>query len=178
MEKHAVVRTDLLAGTDVRSELVTMRYQDSGGKEADIDNGNIVAILPANQKGKLDVAVATDIPSGLTTELPTIALVATPEVMYDDFKQNLTDFVNEAGKNQRGYILRSGAIFSVTAEAIDGISTVEESALDALYIKEGTTKLTVTAGGDSAGAVYKTPFAHILGVEYGNGLTYYVIKVA
>ena len=43
--KHAVVRTDLMAGTDVRSKLVSIEYLGADGNtHTSIDNINIVKV--------------------------------------------------------------------------------------------------------------------------------------
>lgn len=53
-------------------------------------------------------------------DLNDCAIVAAPEVMYDERKKNLDEFINEAGKATRGYIPRSRNVFSVTKEGFVG----------------------------------------------------------
>lgn len=124
--KHAVVRTDLLAGTDVRSELASVRYQgvNSTTNETEyyeIDNGCFLKL------GDLE----TDSRTVFKGEEPTasdaltdVVLVCNPEVMYDERLNSLDDYYNEAGKIVRGYRLHENDIFSVTAEALDGTPAV------------------------------------------------------
>ena len=38
--RHGIIRTDLMMGTDVGTHLVSVRFYDNSGAEADIDNGN------------------------------------------------------------------------------------------------------------------------------------------
>ena len=124
--KHAVVRTDLLAGTDVRSELASVRYQgvnsDTNQPEYyDIDNGCFLKL------GDLETGSRTvfkgEAPTA-TSKLNEVVLVCSPEVMYDERLNSLDDFYNEAGKIARGYRLHENDIFSVTAAALDGTPAV------------------------------------------------------
>ena len=114
--KHAVVRTDLLAGTDVRSELISVRYQPDG-EMAEIDNGNIVKLDGLEDGSR---TVYKGVAPEASTPLTDVVLIASPEVMYDERKKNLDLYFNEAGKISRGYQLTNPGGFSVTAEAFDG----------------------------------------------------------
>ena len=113
---HAVVRTDKLAGTKVRSELVSVRYQQNG-EVASIDNGNIVKL------GNLEDGVR-EVYQGFTpSETDTISdivLIASPEKIYNNRVHGLDAFTNADGAIARGYRLHEHDIFSVTADALDG----------------------------------------------------------
>lgn len=113
---YAIVRTDKMTGTDVRSELVSVRYQASS-KNAAIENGN-VALLGALEADSREVYVATA--PAANSPIAQIVLIATPEVMYDHY--DLTLFRNEEGTIARGYRLHEHDIFSVTAEALAAAS--------------------------------------------------------
>lgn len=165
-EIHAVVRTDLMTGTDVAADLRSVRYMASGDTETDIDNGCVVkldGLMDGEREIFKGVTPAAD------TDLGDVVLVATPEVMYDQRKQNLTDFYNEAGRPCRGYILHKNDMFSVTADALDGtpeVGNVVELQADVKM------KVVASATGGS------TTVGKIVAVETVGRYTYYVILVA
>ena len=163
---HGVVRTDLLAGTDVRSQLVSVRYQPSD-TATDIDNGNVVLI------GDLEDGSRTVHKGGTpaaNSDLGAIALVASPEVMYDDRKKALEDYYNEAGKISRGYFLHKEDIFSVTIDALDAASTPEVG--NVVELQAGT-KLKVVSSATSG----STTVGEIIDINVVGRLTFYVVKV-
>lgn len=157
---HAVVRTDLLIGTDARSELVSVRYQPSG-EMTEIDNGNLVT-LGNLEEGSRTVYVGETPASGDT--LADVVLIATPEIVYDERKYGLENFYNEKGTIARGYRLHEHDIFSVTEEAFD--STPELGKMVA--IDNGVTTLKVV---DSDG------FGAIIDKNVVGRYTYWVIEV-
>lgn len=166
MTKHAVVRTDAMAGTDVRSHLVSLVYAGADGAGAkEIDNGNVLK-LGAFVEGLADVYSATT-PTA-DTKLSQVVLVAAPEVMYDERLKNLDDFVNEAGKVVRGYRLASGDVFGVTAEALTGTPKV-----GSIVELAASTKLKVVNAA-TAGA---TTVGKIIAIEAVGRHTYNVIAV-
>ena len=163
--KHAVVRTDLMAATDVRSNLVSLKFLGNNGKTpTEIDNGNVVKLGDLID-GKRELYAAT-VPA-TDSKLSEVVLVASVEIMYDALKQNLDEFVNEAGKNIRGYRFVSGDVFSVTAEAFDG--TPKKGS-----IVELTAGTKLSAVDSATGA---TVIGKIKDVEIAGRYTYYVIKV-
>lgn len=113
MAKHCVVRTDLMAGTKNPDQLVSLRFYSRENLAA-VDNG-IIAELEGYEDGQREVFKAKAATS--SSNLADCVLIATPEVMYEDRKKNLEDFVNEAGKIARGYRLVDRNMFSATAEA-------------------------------------------------------------
>lgn len=161
MAKHAVVRTDKMAGTDVRSYLASVIYYGVDGKtETEIENGNIVE-LGDLVGGEREVYTAKA-PTGTFDETK-MALVANPEVMYEEDKRDLADYYNEAGKIIRVYKVHVGDIFSVTEEAFDG--KVE---LDAFVdTKAGSTKLASAESGK----------LKVIDIENVGKYKYYVIQV-
>lgn len=167
---HGVVRTDLLAGTDVRSELVSVRYQPvSSNKnvETDIDNGNVVLL------GDLEAGSRT-VYKGLTpaanSDITKIALIASPEVLYDEHVHALDNFYNEAGKIARGYRLHENDIFSVTKDALDGKASPAVG--DIVELKAGT-KLNVAASATQGSTVV----GKIIDKNVVGKYTYFVIEV-
>lgn len=165
--KHGVIRTDRMYGTDVGANLVSVKYMGAGTTETAIDNGCVVALdgLMTGQR---------EIYKGVTptanTALGKIALIATPEVMYDERKQNLEDYENEAGVTCRGYILHSNDIFSVTAEVLDAASTI---AIGNVVELQAGVKLKVVASATAS----TTTVGKIIAIEKAGRYTYYVIQV-
>lgn len=169
MAKHAVVRTDLIDGTDVRSKLVSVKYLGADGSTPTaIDNGNVLAVKSL-VSGEREVYVG-EAPEA-DSSIDDIVLIASVETMYDERKKNLDEFENEAGDICRGYRLGHGNIFSVTKEALDGVDAPAVG--DVVELKAGT-KLNVAKSATSGSTVVGT----ILAVEVAGRYTYYVIKVA
>ena len=161
MAKHAVIRTDLMAGTDVRSELVSIKYAT-----ADIDNGNVLAVGDlADGEREIYMGAAPT----ATTSIDNIVIIATPEVRYETEKRNLTDFYNEKGSICRGYRLHKNNNFSVTAEAIDG--TPAKGSI--IELQAGVKLKAVTSLTQGS-----TKVGEVIAVETAGALTYYVVRVA
>lgn len=146
---YAIVRTDLMSGTKQPADLVSVKYQVSNVDTA-IENGN-VALVGALATGEREVYLATT--PAADSALNDIVLIATPELNYDERLKNLNQFRNEAGEIARGYRLRSGNIFSVTAEAL----TATTPAVDNIVELQADTKLKVvsslTSGSTKVGTV-------------------------
>ena len=172
---YGVVRTDNLAGTDVRSMLVSIKYivtTGSGASAVDtetaIENGNVLKVGPLIN-GEREIYKGTAPAAGDNIE--DIVLVATPELMYDERKHNLDEFINEAGRPARGYKLHTGDVFSVTKEALDG--KAKPAVGDKVELKAGT-KLNVAASATSG----STQVGTIIAVDVVGRYTYYAIRVA
>lgn len=118
--------------------------------------------------GEREVYVGSDVTAKDT--LGNVALIAAPEVPYDERIKNLDEFINEAGKNVRGYRLHSGDIFSVTKEALAGLDAPAKGNI--VELAAGN-KLSVAASA-TAGS---TAVGKIIDVETVGRYTYYVIKV-
>lgn len=163
--KHAVIRTDAMAGTDVRDQLISVKYMGSDGDTATaIDNGNIVKV-GGLVDGERNIFVGSAPADGDT--IKDLAVIASEEIDYEHNHANLEDFQNEAGATCRGYRLHSGSIFSVTAEAIEGTKTVGDS----VEISAGSTKLN-TVGTATAASIGK-----LIAIETASRFTYYVIQI-
>ncbi len=161
---YAVVRTDLLAGTDVRADLVSFKYFDGEDNGAEIENGNVVK-LDGLMEGERELYKAVD-PTA-DTGINDIVLVAGVEMDYDERIRNLDQFINKAGAPVRGYRFRSGNIFSVTAEAFNGDTAPAVG--DPVKVGAGT-KLFLSGDGTEIGTVIE--------VATAGRYTYYAIKVA
>ena len=165
---NAVVRTDKMFGTDNRAGLVSVRYQTGENEYAEIQNGNVLLLngLEAGSREVYKGAVPT-----ANSALADVVLVASPEVMYDERKRNLDDFINEKGSICRGYHLHAGDIFSVTKEALAG---AESPAVGNVVELMAGTKLNV-AGSLTPSS---TKVGEIIDINVVGRYTYYVIEVA
>lgn len=159
---YTVIRTDLLSGTDVASDLVSLRVYDSSDNPIEVENGTIVE-LKGYEDGQHEVMKAVLATSA--SKIEDCAIVATEEVFYDERKKNLDEFINEAGTIARGYIPRSRNMYSIT--------------------KDGFVGGTVPAKGDEVGIgangkidASGTGYGTIMAVEVAGRYTYYVIKIA
>ena len=157
---YTVIRTDLMSGTKQPADLVSLRfYKDE--KMAEVENGVIVK-LGELEEGEREVRKATA--ATADDDLGDCALVAGVEVMYDERKRNLDDFINAEGKATRGYILRSNNIFGITKEGFVG-GTVPA--------KGGK----VGIGADGKLDASATGFGECIAVEPAGRYTYYVIQI-
>ena len=165
---YGIVRTDNMYGTDVRAALVSIKYMGTDGSTPTaIENGNVLKV-GALISGEREVYVGGNVAAN--DKATDIVLIASPEVMYDERKKNLDEFINEAGKACRGYRLHSGDIFSVTKDALAGKATPAVG--DVVELAAGT-KLNVaaTATGGS------TAIGSVIDVNVVGRYTYYAIKV-
>lgn len=159
-EKYTVVRTDLMSGTVQSADLVSLRFSD-GSNAAEVENGTIVKLVEL-EDGEREVYKA--IAATSADDIKECALVASEEVMYDERKKNLDEFVNEAGAISRGYLLRRGNVFSVTEEGFVGKTVPAKGG-----------KVGVGANGklDTSG----DNLGICIAVEQTSRYTYYVIKI-
>lgn len=177
MANYAVVRTDNMMGTDVGTYLDSVRYYtvetvdgESVDVETAIENGNVVAVgdlLEGERELHRAVAPARN------TAIKDIGLVASPEVLYDERKRGLHEFINEAGTNVRIYYLHTGDEFGVTAQALEIASGYTPEVGDAVELMAGT-KLKVVATATSG----STQVGKLIAIETAGRYTYYVVRVA
>lgn len=161
---YSVVRTDNMVGTDVRAKLVSVKYILSN-VATDIENGRVLKLdgLMAGQR-----EVFKGVAPAANTPIDQVVLVASPEVMYDERKKSLDQFINVAEKPARGYQLAPGQYFSLTADAFDG--TPE---LGNVVELEAGIKLKTAASATSG----STQVGKIIAVEKAGKYTFYVVKV-
>lgn len=158
---YTVIRTDLMSGTNQPADLVSLRFYNGEDKPAEVENG-VIAKLEGYEDGQREVMKA--VAASADDDLNDCAIVAGVEVMYDERKKNLDEFINEAGKATRGYIPRSRNIFSVTKEGfVDG--TVPEKG-DEVGIGEGGK---IDAAGTGLGVC--------VDIDVAGRYTYYAIKI-
>lgn len=158
---YTVIRTDLMSGTKQPADLVSLRFYDAEGKQAEVENGVIVE-LKGYETGEREVMKAVAATSA--SDLNDCAIVAGVEVMYDERKKNLDEYINEAGKAVRGYIPRSRNLFSITKEGFVGGTVPTKDA-----------EVGIGTGGkiDASG----TGLGKCVDIETAGRYTYYTIKV-
>lgn len=160
---YTVIRTDLLSGTEIASDLVSLRVYDASDNAIAVENGTIVE-LKGYEDGQREVMKAVLATSA--SDVKKCAIVASEEVMYDERKKNLDEFINEAGAICRGYIPRSRNMYSVTKDGFVGGTA--PSAVNAEVGLGANGKL------DAAG----TGYGSVMAIEIAGRYTYYVIKIA
>ena len=112
MAKHNIVRLDNMTGTTVPTQLVSVIVYDKNKKEVEVDNGTLVYVSKERLDDNREVRKAyTEAPTDVTDT--DVALLASPENVYDEREDDLEAFTNEAGSVARAYILNKGDIFAV-----------------------------------------------------------------
>lgn len=158
---YGVVRTDNLSGIIDGARLATVHFYDGNGAAAAIENGNIISLNGLDEPGVYK-AIAPTAQQGLGK----LGLVAGVELFYDRKFKSLDEFINPAGAEVRVYILKSGDVFSVTADAL---SAAPAASTVGVEVQAGT-KLKVATALTNAVAEY-------LGSDVENGYTYYKFRV-
>ena len=157
---YTVFRSDLLSGTDVAADLVSCRVYDSDDNPIAVENGTIVE-LKGYEEGEREVMKA--VLASASSKISDCAIIGSEEVMYDERKRNLDEFINEAGVICRGYIPRSRNMYSVTKEGFVGGTA---PAKDAKLGLGANGKLTTGSG-----------WGTVMAVETAGRYTYYVIRI-
>ena len=168
-DKYAVIRTDLMSGVKQPADLVSVRFYDAAGtsgKEAAVENGVIVELKGylEGENETFEREIFKGIPATAGSDLNACAILAAPEVDYDERKRNLDEYINVAGKNIRGYVPRSRNKFGLTAKGFVG------GAAPAVGGKVG-----IGAGGKLTAS--GTGFGTCVAIENAGRYTYYVIEI-
>ena len=156
---YAVIRTDLMSGTDVAADLVSLRVY-SGNDKIAVENGVIVE-LQGYETGEREVMKAKLATS--SSPIEKCAIVAGVEVMYDEHKKSLDEYINEAGKAIRGYIPRTRNMFSLTAEGFVAAPTAVGD--------------TVGIGANGKLDTSGSGFGTIVAIEQAGKYTFYVVRI-
>ena len=122
----------------------------NGSSPAEIENGMVVKIagtIPGEREVLKVVA-----PEG-SDDVADLWIVTTPEVVADERKKNLSDFVNEAGQIITIDKLMPNDIFSLTAEGLAGTAVAGHNVGLA---SAGGVKLVVDAATSGMGTVIGT----------------------
>lgn len=113
---YGVIRTDKVSGENVFADMLSFRFYN-GATPAAVENGVIVELegLNTNEHEIYKAKAATS-----QSQLQNCAVAAGVELMYDERKRSLDEFINEAGRPVRGYTLRHRNIYSFTKECFVG----------------------------------------------------------
>lgn len=158
---YTVFRSDLLHGTDSGADLVSVRVYDTSDNPIPVENGTIVE-LKEYEEGQREVwkgVLATS-----SSKLSDCVVIGSEELFYDERQKNLDEFINEAGRISRGYILRSRNMFSITKEGFVGENVPEDG---------DTVGIGANGKIDASGSGLGTTQA----VEVAGRYTYYVIRI-
>jgi hypothetical protein len=158
---YTVIRTDNLSGTKQPADLVSLHFYDAKGQAAEVENGVIVKLGDYEDDSR-EVMKATAAKSD--DDLSDCAIVASSEVMYDERKRNLDEFINEAGVEARGYILRSRNLFAVTKDGFVNATVPKKGG--AVGIGEGGK---IDASGTGLGTC--------VDIDVAGRYTYYTIRI-
>ena len=154
---YGIFRSDLMTATKDASKHVFFKIVTTA-----VENGNVLKIgnLVTGERNSYTYATPT-----ATTALTSIAIISTPELMSNERKTNLNEFINEVGTTARAFMFEKGDVFSVTADALTGT----DIAVGNIVELQAGTKLkvvtTLTSGSTKVGTV--------IAIE-GN---YYMIRV-
>lgn len=159
---YTVFRSDLMSGTDVAADLVSLRVYNDADEPIEVENGTIVE-LKGYEDGQREVMKA--VLATADSKMEDCAIVATVEVFYDERKKNLDEYINEKNVICRGYIPRSRNMFSITKDGFVGGS---------VPAKDAEVGIGENGKLDAAG----TGFGTCMAVEIAGRYTYYVIKIA
>ena len=146
---YAVITREAMASEYDGTKRKSAKYYNSDAP-SEIENGMVVKIagtIPGEREVLKVVA-----PTG-SEDVADLWIVTTPEVVADERKKNLSDFVNEAGQIITIDKLMPNDIFSLTAEGLDGTAVAGHKVGLA---SAGGVKLAVAASESGMGTVIGT----------------------
>lgn len=172
---YPIVRLDNMSGTTDPAQLRSVEfctYDSEAGTyaPAEVNNGAVVKLVKLDVNNR-EVWIATAPAKG--DALRNLALVATPELMYDERKHNLDEFTNEAGTIARGYRFVEGNIFSETADGFTIASGYTPAVGAVVELTDGTSKMAIVASGTAS----TTQVGTVVAIETVMGKTYYRVEV-
>ena len=154
-DKYAVITREKMASEFDGTLRVAVKINE------ELQNGSVVVVgdLVAGERE----VFATSAPEADTT-IDEIAILTSPEVVADERKKNLSDFVNPVTKPATADYLVKRDIFSLTAEGFDGTPAVG----NVVELQAGSYKFNAVASATGATVVGKI-------VDFVNGK--YAVKV-
>lgn len=147
---YAVITREAMASEYDGTKRKSAKFYNGSDAPAEIENGMVVKIagtIPGEREVLKVVA-----PEG-TEDVADLWIVTTPEVVADERKKNLSDFVNEAGQIITIDKLMPNDIFSLTAEGLAGTAGAGHNVGLA---SAGGVKLVVDAATSGMGTVIGT----------------------
>ena len=147
---YAVITREAMASEYDGTKRKSAKFYNGSDAPAEIENGMVVKIagtIPGEREVLKVVA-----PEG-SEDVADLWIVTTPEVVADERKKNLSDFVNEAGQIITIDKLMPNDIFSLTAEGLAGTAVAGHKVGLA---SAGGVKLAVAASESGMGTVIGT----------------------
>lgn len=147
---YAVITREAMASEYDGTKRKSAKFYNGSDAPAEIENGMVVKIagtIPGEREVLKVVA-----PEG-SEDVADLWIVTTPEVVADERKKNLSDFVNEAGQIITIDKLMPNDIFSLTAEGLAGTAGAGHNVGLA---SAGGVKLVVDAATSGMGTVIGT----------------------
>ena len=147
---YAVITREAMASEYDGTKRKSAKFYNGSDAPAEIENGMVVKIagtIPGEREVLKVVA-----PEG-NEDVADLWIVTTPEVVADERKKNLSDFVNEAGQIITIDKLMPNDIFSLTAEGLAGTAVAGHKVGLA---SAGGVKLAVAASESGMGTVIGT----------------------
>lgn len=128
---YCVVRTDKPSGEAQMADMLSLRFCTATTNNgtttytpAEVENGVIAELKGLESRGTNPVIYEHEIYRAVaatsSSDMNNCVIICSPELMYDERKHSLDQFINEAGKPARGYIPRSRNIYSWTKEGFVG----------------------------------------------------------
>lgn len=127
--KYCVVRTDKPSGEAQMADMVSVRFYTTSGSgssitytAAEVENGVIAELkgLDPIDQNTNEHEIYRAVAATSSSNMNDCVIICSPELLYDERKKLLDQFINEAGKPARGYIPRSRNIYSWTKEGFVG----------------------------------------------------------
>ena len=147
---YTVITREAMASEYDGTKRKSAKFYNGSDAPAEIENGMVVKIagtIPGEREVLKVVA-----PEG-SEDVADLWIVTTPEVVADERKKNLSDFVNEAGQIITIDKLMPNDIFSLTAEGLAGTASAGHNVGLA---SAGGVKLVVDAATSGMGTVIGT----------------------
>ena len=147
---YTVITREAMASEYDGTKRKSAKFYNGSSDPAEIENGMVVKIagtIPGEREVLKVVA-----PEG-SEDVADLWIVTTPEVVADERKKNISDFVNEAGQIITIDKLMPNDIFSLTAEGLTGTAVAGHKVGLA---SGGGVKLTVAASESGMGTVIGT----------------------
>ena len=147
---YTVITREAMASEYDGTKRKSAKFYNGSDAPAEIENGMVVKIagtIPGEREVLKVVA-----PEG-SEDVADLWIVTTPEVVADERKKNLSDFVNEAGQIITIDKLMPNDIFSLTAEGLAGTAVAGHNVGLA---SAGGVKLVVDAANSGMGTVIGT----------------------
>ena len=147
---YTVITREAMASEYDGTKRKSAKFYNGSDAPAEIENGMVVKIagtIPGEREVLKVVA-----PEG-SEDVADLWIVTTPEVVADERKKNLSDFVNEAGQIITIDKLMPNDIFSLTAEGLAGTAVAGHKVGLA---SAGGVKLAVAASESGMGTVIGT----------------------